>query len=67
MVLVCDMISQDYVIKSSCDVRVSCHHVEFGSYKLSNSRDMMVFVCQVTLQDHVIKIFYEFVGRSPLR
>ena len=67
MALVCDMISQDYVIKSSCDVMVSYHHVEFGSYKLSNSGDMMVFVCQVTLQDHVIKIFYEFVGRSPLR
>ena len=32
----------------------------FGGRRHSGSRDMMIFVCHVTLQGHVIKAFCEF-------
>ena len=36
----------------SCQV---CGHRESGS------GDIMAFICQVTLQDHMIKVFYHFL------
>ena len=45
------------------------HHLaKFDGHSHSGSVDMMVFVCHVTLQDHVIKSLYDFMMvRSPSR
>ena len=43
-----------------------CHHlVKFGYHKDSASGDIMTFVCNVTLQDHVINVFYDFILKNP--
>ena len=38
---------------------------KFGGQRNSGIRDIIIFVCQVTFQDHVIKAFYDFIVRSP--
>ena len=45
-------------------IKVSYNPVKFGGYRDSGSGDIMVFVCHVNLQDHVIKLFYDFLVKS---
>ena len=61
------MILQDHMIKGSCGVMgksSSYHPAKFGGHKQSGSRDIMVFVCHLIFEDHVIKT-YDFMVRSP--
>ena len=46
---------------------MSYHPTEFGGHRHSGSRDIMVFVCHVILQDHVIRVLCDFMFMSPLR
>ena len=48
-------------------IQVSYHPAKFGGYRHSGSGDIMVFVCHVTLQDHVIKALIDFMVKSPSR
>ena len=45
---------------------VSQHFTKYGGNKLCDTRDKMVLVCHVILQDHVIKRPYDFVSGRPL-
>ena len=38
----------------------------FGGHKHSGSGDIMVSVCHVILQEHVIKGSFDFIGESSL-
>ena len=40
---------------------------KFGGHSHSGSRDIIIFVCHVTMQDHVIKALCDFMVRSLLR
>ena len=46
---------------------VSQHPAKFGSKRQCISGDVMVLVCHMTSQDHVIKESCDFMGESPLR
>ena len=46
---------------------MSYHPVKFGGHRHSGSRETMIFVCHVTLKDHVIKAYYDLLVRSPSR
>ena len=48
-------------------IEVSYHPAKFGGHRHSGSRDIMIFVCHVTLQDHAVKTLYDFMVRSPSR
>ena len=39
----------------------------FGGHRHSGSGDIMVFVCHVTLEDHMIKVLNDFMVGSPSR
>ena len=77
MFLVYHVISKNHVIKGSFDFmgsqgKLSSSPIswpkalrKYNGFHLS--RDTMVFVCHVTLQDHVIKVFNDLTVRSPSR
>ena len=45
-----------------------CHHSTiFGSHRLSGSRDIMISVCHVTLQGHVIRALCDFMVSEPFK
>ena len=46
---------------------MSYHPAKFGGYRHSSSRDIMGFVCQVALHDHVNRVLFHFMVRSHLR
>ena len=48
-------------------VKVKYHFTKFDGHRHSSSGHIMVFVCLVTLQDHVIKVLNDFMYKSPLR
>ena len=58
-ILVCQVISQDHLIKWSFDFigrsPSSYHPAKFCGYRHCGSGDIMVLVCQVISQDHSIK------------
>ena len=39
----------------------------YGGHRRSGSGDLMISVCHVALEDHVIKALNEFMIRSPSR
>ena len=43
------------------------HPVNFGGHRHSDSREIMLFVCHVTLQDHLIRVLYDLLVRRPSR
>ena len=52
MVLFCHVVSQDHVIKESCDfqggaITVSYHPAKFGGRRHCGSGDIMILVCRV--------------------
>ena len=47
-------------------VKVSYHDVKFADHRQSGSGDIMISVCQATLQDHMIKALCDFMIRSSL-
>ena len=49
------------MIRRSCDFMSNS---PFGVHKQSGRRDIMIFVCDVTLQDHVIKGSCDFIDGS---
>ena len=77
MFLVYHVISKNHVTKGSFDFmgsqgKLSSSPIswpkalrKYNGFHLS--RDIMVFVCHVTLQDHVIKVFNDLTVRSPSR
>ena len=73
MILVCRVISQDDVIKGSCDFMWLLWLLDsfeaniIKSIKHSGSEDIMVLVCRLTLQDYVVKVSYDFISSSPSR
>ena len=72
MVFVNPVISQDYVIKGSCDygyepVKLIYHAFKLGGHRHCCSGDIMVFACRVTLQDHRINELCDFMKGSLLR
>ena len=71
MLLVCHVISQDHVIKESSDFisrsPVSYHPAKYGCYRHSGRGDIMVFVCSMTLQEHVTKARNNLMISSPSR
>ena len=46
---------------------VSSHSVKSGGDRHYGSEDIIVFVCNVILQEHLSKGLYDFMGRSHLR
>ena len=48
-------------------VAISYHPAKFVSHRHSGSGHVMVFVCRMTLQDHLIKALNDFMVRSPSR
>ena len=38
----------------------SPYPVNIGGHRLSVSEDMMIYICHVTLLDHVIKTLYDY-------
>ena len=42
-------------------VKVSYHSAKSGGHSQSDSGDVIVFVCHVTLQDHLIKVLFDFM------
>ena len=61
------MISQDHGIKRSSDFKVSYHSAKIDDHKNSGKGDIMVSVCHVTFEDHVIKALDDFMVRRPSR
>ena len=45
-------------------IKVYYHLAEFGECRHCGSKDIMIFVFDVTLQEHVIKGSFDFMGRS---
>ena len=43
----------------------SHHSTKFGSYRHFGSGDIVVLVCQVISEDHVIEGSCDFMSRSP--
>ena len=41
--------------------------MKFGGHRHSGSREIMIFVCHVTLEEHVIRALYDLLVRSPSR
>ena len=50
-----------------CWIKVSYHVVKSGFHRHSGSRDIMIFVCVVTLQGYAIKVLCDFMFWSPSR
>ena len=48
-------------------VKVHYHLAKFFGHRPFGSRDIMVSICHVILQDHVIKTLHNFMVTSPLR
>ena len=46
---------------------MSYHPVTFGGHRHFGSRETMIFVCHVTLEDHMINALYDLLVRSPSR
>ena len=46
-------------------IELSHHLAKPGGYRCSGSTYIMVFICHVTLQDHVIKALYDIMFRNP--
>ena len=44
---------------------VSHHLAKFSCHKDCGNVDIMISVCHVILQNHVIKSLYDFMGGSP--
>ena len=44
--------------------QVKSHHTKFGGHKHGGSRDIMVLVCHVILQDCFMKRSCDFMSRS---
>ena len=41
------------------------HFAKFTGHRHFGSRDIMVFICHLTLQDHMIIALYDFKFKSP--
>ena len=48
-------------------VKVGYHPVKFGGHRHSDNGDIVLPVCHVILQDHMIKVSCDFIGRSLSR
>ena len=46
---------------------VSHHHTTSGGHKHCGSGDTMVLIGHVILQDHMIKMSWDFMGETPSR
>ena len=57
------MISQDHLIKESCDF-MGMSPAKFVGYRHCDSGDVMVLVCHVILQHHMIKGLCDFMEGS---
>ena len=44
-------------------MKLDYHNVKFGGHRYSDNGDIVVLVCQIISQDHVI----DFTGRRPSR
>ena len=44
---------------------MSYHSAKCGGHRFFSSRDIMIFICHVALQDHVIRALCDFMSRSP--
>ena len=61
------------MIKGSCDfmgmypMKASYHSAKFGGHQHCGSGDIVVLVCHVILQDHMINGSCDFMSRSPSR
>ena len=47
--------------------KVSYLTVKFGGHRPSGSRDIMVSVCHLTMQNHEVNELYDFIAWSPSR
>ena len=70
MGLVSQVISENHLIKGSCDLRVRAVMVSEHLAKSNGNRhcgvgDVMVLVRQMILQDHVLEGLHKFMGGSP--
>lgn len=66
MYLKCHATSQSHVNEGSRTFMV-CHGVHFvtsGDHRYSSSRDIMLLVRHVILQDHVIKLSGDYINRN---
>ena len=54
----------EYIDRSPSPIQISYNPVKFGGHRDSGCGDMIGFVYDVTLQDHVIKVFYSFLVKS---
>ena len=67
------MVSQDHMIRESCDFMARRSSSTLPSYKFCGNRhfgirDIMVFICHVTLQDQVIKVLIKWLySRKSLK
>ena len=48
-------------------IKGSYHSSKSGCHRHSSNTDLRVFICHVTLQEHVIKALYDFMIRSLSR
>ena len=48
-------------------IKVNYHLAKFGDHRHCGSEDIMILVCHMILQDHVIKGSRDFKGMSPSR
>ena len=46
---------------------MSYHPTKFSGHRHSGSRDIMIFVCHVNLQNHVIRVLCGFMVRRTSR
>ena len=66
-------ISQGHMIKGSCNIigrrswRKAIILPKFGCHRHSCNRDMMIFVWNLILQDHMIRALYDFMIRNLSR
>ena len=47
--------------------KVSYHSAKFGGHRHYGNGDILVLVCHITSQDHVIKASCDFMGKGPSR
>ena len=48
-------------------IKMSYHSVKFGGHRHSSSRQIIIFICHLTLEDHVMRTLYDLLVRSPSR
>ena len=67
MFLVCHIIKWVRWLQQCKAIKLSLRPAKFSGQRQYGSEDIMILIFHVNSQDHVIKVTYDFIGRSLSR